>query len=187
MRRLLFGKSRGIKSDLAFRIMKWIFVIRDKFFSPWKILDEFDIKKGNAAVDYGCGPGSYLKMASELVGPEGKVMAVDVHSSAIKAVRELIEKQRLTNVKPVYARGNESGLPDKSADVIYALDMFHMISEPTEFLRELNRICKESGLLFIDNGHQSRKEAKAKINSSQMWKIIEENNRYLKCAPIKNA
>lgn len=186
MKGLLFGKNRGIKSDLAFRIMKWIFVIRDKFFTPWKILDEFDIKKGQTVVDYGCGSGSYLKKASELAGPEGKVFAVDVHREAIKAVQGLIEKQRLTNVKPAQARGNKTDLPDNTADVIYALDMFHMISEPTEFLKELNRICKKNGLLFIDNGHQRRKEAKTKINSSRTWKIIAENKRYMRCVPIKN-
>lgn len=186
MRSLFFGKNRGIKSDLGFRIMSWIFVVRDRFMSPWKILDKFGIQKGQTVVDYGCGPGSYLKRASELVGPKGTVVAVDVHKSAIKAVRERILKERLTNVTPVRAEINKSSLKDKTANVVYALDMFHMVAKPDIFLRELSRICKDKGFLFIDNGHQSRKEARSKINSSGAWKIDAENRRYMKCVPIKN-
>lgn len=186
MRGLFFGRNRGIKSDFGFRIMSWIFVVRDKFMSPWKMLDKFGIQKGQTVVDYGCGPGSYLKRASELVGSKGTVVAVDAHKSAIKAVQERILKERLTNVKPVHAERNKTSLEDKTADVIYALDMFHMVAQPNVFLSELNRICKDEGLLFIDNGHQSRKEARSKINSSRAWEIVEENKRYMKCVPIKN-
>jgi hypothetical protein len=40
-------------------------------------------------------------------------------------------------------------------------------------------------VLFIDNGHQSRDEAKFKLRSSGLWEIVEETKRYLKCRPIK--
>lgn len=51
-------------------------------------------------------------------------------------------------------------------------------------LRELSRISKPSGFLFIDNGHQSRHEAREKIIASKKWKIIEDNKRFMKCQPI---
>jgi ubiquinone/menaquinone biosynthesis C-methylase UbiE len=171
--------------DISFMIMGWMFVIRDWFGSPWSLLDRFGIEKGQTVVDYGCGTGSYLRRASELVGPEGRVIAVDVHEMAAKAVTRRIERERLGNVTAVTARGNDSTLPDCTADVIYALDMFHMVSEPHAFLLELNRICRETGRLYIDNGHQSRAEARAKIESSGVWRIGEENKRYMKCVPAR--
>jgi len=182
---LIFGKNRGIEYDFPFRVMSWAYVIRDRLLSPWRILDEFGIRKGQTVVDYGCGTGSYLKRASELVGPQGTVLAVDVHNLAMKAVNRRIAKERLTNVTPVRAQGTGSTLPDETADLIYALDMFHMIAEATVFLRELNRICKDAGVLIIDNGHQSRHEARSKITSSCAWTIAEENERYMKCVPLQ--
>jgi hypothetical protein len=71
--------------------------------------------------------------------------------------------------------------------IIHALDMFHLVSTPNVFLEELNRVCKERGLLLIDNGHQSKDEARLKLRSSGSWEIVKENKRYLKCSPIRNS
>jgi ubiquinone/menaquinone biosynthesis C-methylase UbiE len=181
----IFGNNMDGKSDIAFRIMSLIFVIRDRFLSPWSLLDEFGIERGQTGVDYGCGPGSYLSRASELVGSEGKVFALDINELAIKAVGRRIKKEQLSNVTVVQANGKRSFLPKETADVIYALDMFHMVSTADVFLEELNRICKDKGLLFIDNGHQSREEARFKVRSSGSWEIVEERKRFLKCRPTK--
>jgi ubiquinone/menaquinone biosynthesis C-methylase UbiE len=183
----IFGNNMDRIPDIAFRVMSWMFIIRDKFMAPWSVLDEFGIERGQTVVDYGCGPGSYLRRVSELVGPEGRVLAVDIHELAIKAVRRRIEKERLSNVTAVRADDERSFLPDKTADVVYALDMFHMVRKPLVFLRELNRICKDKGLLYIDNGHQSREKARSKIISSGAWEIVEERRCYLKCSPYEQS
>ena len=185
MRLGIFGKNMDRMPGIAFRMMKLMFAVRDRFVSVWSLLDEFGIEKGQTVVDYGCGPGSYLKHASDLVGPEGRVWAVDIHELAVEAVKKRIEQKRWTNVSAVTTDGRKTPLPDNEADVIYAFDMFHMVSKPDMFLRELNRICKENGFLFIDNGHQSRQEAKVKIIDSGLWEILEETKRYMKCRPIK--
>jgi ubiquinone/menaquinone biosynthesis C-methylase UbiE len=184
MNRRIFGNNRDRIPDVAFRMMSLLFAVRDRLISPWSVLDRFGIEPGQTVVDYGCGPGSYLRRASELAGPEGRVFAVDIHELAIKAVLKRIEKERLSNVVAVRADATRSSLPDDVADVIYALDMFHMVSEPARFLRELHRTCKREGVLYLDNGHQSRKQAIAKIESSRVWEIVEEEKRYLKCTPV---
>jgi ubiquinone/menaquinone biosynthesis C-methylase UbiE len=170
---------------LAFRIMGLFFAVRDRFTSPWSVLDGFSIERGQTVVDYGCGTGSYLRRAAELVGPEGRVLAADIHELSVKAVLRRIDKEHLSNVSALLTRADTCPLPDETADVIYALDMFHMVRRPEAFLKELNRICKEKGVLYIDNGHQSRKEAMAKIRSSGAWEIREENARYMTWIPIK--
>jgi ubiquinone/menaquinone biosynthesis C-methylase UbiE len=173
------------KSRIGFRMMKWTFDIRDRFVSVGSLLDDFGIERGQTVVDYGCGPGSYLRHASELVGPKGRVLAVDIHELAIGAVKKRIVKEGWSNVSAVPTDGKETPLADDTADIIYALDMFHMVSQPDVFLGEMNRICKENGFLFIDNGHQNRQEARAKIMAFGLWEIVEEKKRYMKCRPIK--
>jgi ubiquinone/menaquinone biosynthesis C-methylase UbiE len=182
----MFGNDRERIPDLAFRIMSLLFVIRDRLTSPWSILDRFSIERGQTVVDYGCGTGSYLRRASQLVGPEGRVLAVDVHELSMKAVSRRIVREGLSNVSASLVHANKCPFPDGTADVIYALDMFHMVRDPQVFLKELNRICKATGALYIDNGHQSRKEATAKLRSSGAWEISEEHARYMRCRPIKD-
>jgi len=185
MRLNILGKGMDRMPDLAFRMMALTFKIRDIFIHKDKVLDEFDIRQGQSVVDYGCGPGSYIRKASKLVGTEGKVYAVDIHELAIEAVKKLIRKENLHNVTALVVSKGRCPLDDNSIDLIYALDMFHMVANPNTFLKELNRISKPDGILYIDNGHQKRAEARTKINASEAWKIIEENPRYMKCRPIK--
>jgi ubiquinone/menaquinone biosynthesis C-methylase UbiE len=184
MTRKLCGREIDRMQDFAFKIMGWMFVIRDWISSPGSLLDEFEISGGQTVVDYGCGTGSYLKKASELVGKEGKVYAVDIHELAIEAVERRIRKENLTNVKGIIVRDQECLLEIDTADVIYALDMFHMVRDTDTFLLELNRISRHNGLLYIDNGHQSRQDARSKIITSGAWEIIRENDRYMTCRPV---
>jgi SAM-dependent methyltransferase len=185
MKNPFLGSNMDRMPRIAFRMMKWTFDIRDRFVSVGSLLDQFGIQKGQTVVDYGCGPGSYLKHASELVGPEGKVLAVDIHELAVEAVKKRIAKRGWRNVSVVLTDGMKTPLDDDTADIIFALDMFHMVSNPNVFLAELNRICKKNGFLFIDNGHQSRQEAKAKIMGSGLWEIVQERKRFLTCRPLK--
>jgi ubiquinone/menaquinone biosynthesis C-methylase UbiE len=168
----------------GFRMMTWTFYLTDLFRKPNKILDEFGIKKGFTVIDYGCGPGRYIKKAYRLVGERGKVYAVDIHELAVEAVRKLAKKENLTNVVPVLADGYSCSIESDSADLIYAMDMFHQIRQPEPFLLELRRIVRPNGVLIIDNGHRSREKARIKIENSGAWRIAEENRRFLKCRPL---
>jgi ubiquinone/menaquinone biosynthesis C-methylase UbiE len=180
----IFGNNVDRMPDIGFRIMSLTFAIRDRFTSVGSVLDKFCIAKGATVIDYGCGPGSYLGKARELVGSEGKVFGVDIHELSVKAVTRRAEKQGWSNVTAVKTDGRTCSLASGIADVIYALDMFHMVSDPNTFLAELNRLCKQDGHLFIDNGHQSWDQAKSKILASGNWKIIEETKRYMKLSPL---
>jgi ubiquinone/menaquinone biosynthesis C-methylase UbiE len=181
----LSGKEMDRMPNVAFRMMAAIFRVRDWFVDVGRLLDRFGIQEGQTIVDYGCGPGSYLKRASELAGPSGHVHAVDIHELAIEAVNRHIKTENLTNVTAAVAVNGTAPLPDETADLIYALDMFHMVGSPDTFLRELNRICKANGVLFIDDGHQPRKEARQKIEHCGAWEIVEDNKRYMKCRPVR--
>jgi len=76
-------------------------------------------------------------------------------------------------------------LPDEAADLIYALDMFHMVKDTGSFLKELNRISRKDGILIIEDGHQPRALSKEKIINSGYWEITGEEKRFLKCTPAK--
>jgi ubiquinone/menaquinone biosynthesis C-methylase UbiE len=183
MKNGIFGNRMDRMPDVAFRMMSAIFRLRDMFVSPGNLLDEFHIREGQVVVDYGCGPGSYISRASKLVGENGKVLAVDIHELAIEAIERRALKENLPNVSAHLVVNGKCPLADDTADIIYAMDMFHMVGDAKSFLRELNRISKPNGLLFIDNGHQSREEARKKIHASGKWDILEEKKRYLKCRP----
>ena len=185
MKQILFGNEVEKMPDFVFRMMKILFIIY-YFFKPAKRkLKKFGIKQGSTIIDYGCGTGACIKDASMMVGEKGTVYAVDIHEMAISSVEKLIKKHYLTNVKTVLTDGKKTEIPDGAADIIYALDMFHMVKDTTVFLRELCRMTKQDGILIIEDGHQARSAAKEKILKSGSWKIFEETKEFLKCSPLK--
>jgi ubiquinone/menaquinone biosynthesis C-methylase UbiE len=185
MKKVLFGNEIEKMPDFAFRMMKLLFIIFYFFKPAKKKLKKFGIKQGNTIIDYGCGTGACIKDASLMVGEKGTVYAVDIHEMAISSVEKLIKKHNLTNVNTVLTDGKKSEIPDGAADLIYALDMFHMVKDTTLFLKELCRMTKQDGILIIEDGHQARSAAKEKILKSGSWKITEEAKGFLKCSPIK--
>lgn len=185
MKNALFGNEVERMPDFAFRLMKLFFIVYYFFKPAGKYLKKFGIKPGNTVIDYGCGTGACLKDASSMVGEKGKVYAVDVHEMAIETVEKLIKKRSIANVITVLSDGKKTDIPDNTADLIYALDMFHMVKETTPFLNELSRITKPEGILIIEDGHQPRSLSKEKILRSGGWRITGEEKRFLKCSPVK--
>jgi ubiquinone/menaquinone biosynthesis C-methylase UbiE len=185
VKRLMFGTGREIIPDIAFYGMSLFFKVY-YFLNPQdRYLDSFGIKPGDVVIDYGCGPGDYIRYASEAVGKVGKVYAVDIHRTAIKFVDRIIKRRQIKNVIPVLADGYSSKIKEGTADLIYALDMFHMIENIGAFLDELHRIIKKDGILILEDGHQRRELAREKVINSGRWIISEETERHMKCKPIK--
>jgi ubiquinone/menaquinone biosynthesis C-methylase UbiE len=149
--------------------------------SSTKNFKTLGLKPGQTVVDYGCGPARYIRSASEAVGESGKVIATDIHPLAIKKVKERIERDGLSNVEAVLADGYKTPIASGVADVVYALDMFHMIQEPKELLAELSRLVKPDGTIIIEDGHQPRAETIRKITESGVLEITEETKTHVKC------
>jgi ubiquinone/menaquinone biosynthesis C-methylase UbiE len=186
MKKIRYGSEMDKMPNIAFRIMTLIFKMRNAFKPMSRCLDKFGIKKGSIVIDYGCGPGMHIKRASELVGNEGLVYAVDIHELAIKSVKKLIGKYKLRNVETLQTDGYNVEMSENTADLIYALDMFHMVKDPKSFLLELNRIGKPKCVLILEDGHQSRKKSKEKVRKSGCWQIEKEHKKYMVCKPVRN-
>lgn len=168
--------------DLHFKVMNVMFHVVD-FFYPYikKRVQTFGIREGMTVVDYGCGPGRYAVHFSKLVGDKGKVYALDIHELAIQGVKKRIQEHGLSNIEPILIQGYDSTLPDETADIVFAIDMFFIIREPKAFLGELKRITKKEGILIIGDEHQSRRVTKEKIIQSGHWDIVNETKDHLTC------
>jgi len=58
--------------ELYFRVMVWLFKVRDLLRPRRHVLAEVNIQSGFCVLDYGCGPGSYTVIAARLVGESGQ-------------------------------------------------------------------------------------------------------------------
>ena len=135
MKNRICGSGMDRMPNFAFRLMSLIFDIRDRFVSVDKLLDEFGIRAGQTVVDYGCGPGSYVGKASRLVGPGGRVFAIDIHELAIAAIQRRIQKENFDNVTGRVAANGRCPLDDHTADLIYAPGYVSHGRQPGSFFK----------------------------------------------------
>jgi ubiquinone/menaquinone biosynthesis C-methylase UbiE len=170
--------------DFAFRMMSAVMALEDWLFPRLdKRIAGFGIREGMTVVDYGCGPGRYTVRFSKLVGEAGKVYAVDVQALALQYVKQKMDTQGLKNIIPVLADGYQTDIPDHSADMAFALDMFFGVSDPVALLAELHRILRPKGVLILDDGHQSRERTLEKLGWSGKWEVVEASRDHLRCIP----
>jgi ubiquinone/menaquinone biosynthesis C-methylase UbiE len=155
-------------SDSAFRFMALWYRFRDFLAPRIGVLSEVGIQPGFRVLDFGCGPGSYVSPLAKLVGPNGRMYAMDFHPLAIRSVRRIIRKHHLENVELIQSDG-ATGLPDSSINAVLLYDTFHDLTEPDRILKELARVLKPEGVLSVIDGYISEEAILSGITRGQRF------------------
>jgi SAM-dependent methyltransferase len=100
----------------------------------------FDIGPGKTVVDIGAGTG---KLTKQLVKTRAKVIAVE----PIPGMRKVL-RRTVPGVKIVPRKGEDTGLPSGSVDLITVAQAFHWL-DAKKALREFRRILRPGGGLAI--------------------------------------
>jgi len=124
------------------------------FSDPAKNIEQFDLGKGNYVADFGTGSGFYALAASDLVGIDGKVYAVDVQKDLLTRLKNEAVKQHKNNVEIIWADLEHIGgtkLRENSLDAVIAANTFFQLENKDNPCLEIKRILKSNGrVLFID-------------------------------------
>lgn len=173
-------------SAFSFKVMSFLFKIRDFFSNPMKKVEKAQIREGDIVVDYGCGPGSYSIAASKKVGAEGKVYALDVLPVAIKMVQKKVTKKNINNIITVKT-DCKIDLPDNSVDKILFLDVLAMVrGDNLCIIKEFHRVLKQNGILSMDDHHSSEEEILKIITKDNLFTLRERIGETFNFSPEKN-
>lgn len=166
-------------SNLGFRFMALYFRFRDYFFPPTKILEQVGIQSGMNVLDFGAGSGSYSVPVAQLVGPIGKVYAVDIHQLAIEEIRKKAETKGIKNLYTIHTNC-ETKLPDASIDVVLLFYVLHDFKNPDLIIKEIGRILKPGGgsLVVIDHKFDKDKVVSTISHATSILKVRDTVLRY---------
>ena len=121
------------------------------------ILRAADIRSGHSVVDAQCGHLGHCAIpAGSLVGPEGRVYAVDVRRLALDSVQSRAQMAGVGSVTPVRGDiGRTGGVPleDDVADVVLLINALSRTENPLEVVREAVRLLKSGGSLAVVDWH----------------------------------
>ena len=118
-----------------------------------KFFDELDLKKGISFLDVASGKGAYSLAASDLVGPQGSVFAVDLWVEGIELLKTAAQEKGIENITAVVGDvGRRIPVRDLSIDVCLIAAALHDFIEDRidqGALTEIARVIKPAGILAI--------------------------------------
>ena len=117
--------------------------------NPAKAIQALQIKPGMTVCDLGAGSGYYTVRMSRLVGPTGKVYAVDIQPRMLELLDRRLKSAGINNVVPVLSTEDDPKLPPKSQDLILLVDVYHEFARPQVMLRRLREALKDDGRLVL--------------------------------------
>jgi len=104
---------------------------------------------GETALDLGCGMGYFSVALARLVGPEGRVICVDLQEQLLAGVRRRAERAGVaTRIRLHQAGADNIGLTEQ-VDFALAFWMLHETPDQAAFLTQVRGCLKPSGRLLI--------------------------------------
>jgi ubiquinone/menaquinone biosynthesis C-methylase UbiE len=112
-----------------------------------QLLVGLDLRPGLSVLDAGCGPGTDLPAAAELVGPTGRVVAIDHDAAMVDAARQRCAGR--PQVEVLYGDLLSLPLPDRDVDRARADRVLQHVPDPALAVRELARVVRPGGLVAL--------------------------------------
>jgi demethylmenaquinone methyltransferase/2-methoxy-6-polyprenyl-1,4-benzoquinol methylase len=137
---LLF-KPAGVMMES--RLRQWLM-------NPVKTLQGAGIRPGQTVLEVGCGTGFFTMPAAQLIGDQGRLVAMDVLSKYTERVLKKVKSADLKNVRVVKRDALDTGLDSASIDAVLLFGVIPFPSLPlSRLLPEMHRILKPEGNLAV--------------------------------------
>ncbi len=108
-----------------------------------------EIETGETVLDFGCGSGMDCILAARKVGPEGKVIGVDMTQEMVKKASGNAEALGLSNVE--FRHGTIESLPVKDGSINVAISngVFNLCPDKPAVATEIFRVLQAGGRLWM--------------------------------------
>jgi arsenite methyltransferase len=107
------------------------------------------IDRGATVVDLGCGAGTDLLIAAQMIGPEGRAIGIDMTASMLERARESAREMGLDNVELHEGLIESLPLEDESVDVVMSNGVIDLVPDKDAVFAEIDRVLRPGGLLQL--------------------------------------
>ena len=122
---------------------------RDRWQKANELVRQLNLSAGAQVADIGCHEGYMTVKLSAAVGPQGKVLAVDIEDRKLEHLKQNLEKRNITNVSVIKGKPDDPLLPENSLDAVIILDTYHEMDQHDEILQHIRRALKPGGRLVL--------------------------------------
>ena len=109
------------------------------------------LRKGDVVLDLGSGAGIDLLLAAKIVGPEGRVIGVDMTDEMIAAAEANIAAAGLDNVEVRQGIIEDLPVEDASVDWVISNCVINLSPEKPRVFAEIARVLKPGGQMLVSD------------------------------------
>lgn len=143
------------------------------------------IKSGWRVLDAGCGGGSFLPLMVELVGSQGKVVAIDLAPENINNAQAMIDESKFP-CEVTAKVSSVTSLPfmDNEFDCVWCANVAQYLTKPefTQALAEFIRVVKPGGTVAIKEVDISGWQFQP-METTLMWRWIAARRKSVPSTP----
>ena len=132
---------------------------RERWEKTRQNMEQFKIRPGDHVADVGSGSGYFTFKFADIVGPEGKVYAIETNPLHLDFLQKYVTNYQVNNVEIVTSSFSGIGLPpDTKVDVVFMCSLYHNVYaaftdyERDQFVGSIRNALREGGrLIIVDN------------------------------------
>ena len=112
------------------------------------VMQALGLRPGDRVLEVGVGTGLSLPLYPRDV----TITGIDVSREMLEKARRRVARRKLPNVEALLEMDAESmSFADASFDKVVAMYVLPVVENPQQLLRELHRVCRPDGEIFIVN------------------------------------
>jgi ubiquinone/menaquinone biosynthesis C-methylase UbiE len=121
-------------------------------YPEWKYrrlsVDALRLQPGDTVVEIGCGTGLNFRLYQERIGPEGRIIGVDLTDAMLEQARQRVEDEGWQNVELVHQDAAGYEFP-ANVDAIISTFALSLIPEAPEIVRRAAEALAEGGRMAV--------------------------------------
>jgi ubiquinone/menaquinone biosynthesis C-methylase UbiE len=122
---------------------------RDAEERPDLLIEALGLRRGMVVADVGAGNGFHALRMAERIGPEGRVLAVEIQQEMLDELELRAREAGVENVETILGEVDDPRLPEDAVDLALMVDVYHELSHPEEVLAALRRSLKPGGRMVL--------------------------------------
>jgi SAM-dependent methyltransferase len=107
------------------------------------------VEPGETVLDLGCGAGTDLLIAAQMVGPAGRAIGIDMTESMLSRARESAVEMDLQNVELYQSLIESLPVEDASVDAVISNGVIDLVPDKDAVFDEIDRVLRPGGRLQI--------------------------------------
>ena len=127
------------------------------------------IREGDRVLDIGAGSGTDALIAARLVGPRGRVMALDVTPAMLAKLRDNAALAGAENVQVIGGNVEAIPLPDASVDVVTSNGVLNLVPDKRAAFAEIWRVLRPGGRVQLADVVISRVVSDTARKDPKLW------------------